>query len=268
MLGSRYLNPYFGSGIYTWASLISTVLAALCVGYFIGGLARRPLSLAAVLGATVLIGSAYILVLPVFSRAPDGVRARGLRRREDRQPRRRLRDPVLSGHVPRHVFAVRHPAAAALGAAARAGSPARSTASPPPAASSARSAPLSSSFPRSARARSRLTLGVAGIAVRPVADRAAPDAAQRLRSHLRVRMLAGLSAPCACRRPDRRENPRRPAQACRRPRRPHRDRVQRHLHHQAAQPAHHVVPAQGLRLHRVGRQRWTIRTTCRCATPR
>ena len=29
MLGSRYLNPYFGSGIYTWASLISTVLAAL-----------------------------------------------------------------------------------------------------------------------------------------------------------------------------------------------------------------------------------------------
>ena len=32
MLGSRYLNPYFGSGIYTLASLISTVLAALCVG--------------------------------------------------------------------------------------------------------------------------------------------------------------------------------------------------------------------------------------------
>ena len=29
MLGSRYLNPYFGSGIYTWAALISTVLAAL-----------------------------------------------------------------------------------------------------------------------------------------------------------------------------------------------------------------------------------------------
>ena len=29
MLGSRYLNPYFGSSIYTWAALISTVLAAL-----------------------------------------------------------------------------------------------------------------------------------------------------------------------------------------------------------------------------------------------
>src|SRR5262249_53216762 len=61
MLGSRYLNPYFGSGIYTWASLISTVLAALTVGYFIGGwLADRTAS-AVVLGTTVLVGSVYIL---------------------------------------------------------------------------------------------------------------------------------------------------------------------------------------------------------------
>jgi spermidine synthase len=67
MLGSRYLNPYFGSGIYTWASLISTVLAALCLGYFIGGYAADRHPSAAVLGATVLIGSAYILALPAFS---------------------------------------------------------------------------------------------------------------------------------------------------------------------------------------------------------
>jgi len=67
MLGSRYLNPYFGSGIYTWASLISTVLAALTVGYFAGGVVadRRPS--ARVLGAAVLIGSAFILALPSFS---------------------------------------------------------------------------------------------------------------------------------------------------------------------------------------------------------
>ena len=67
MLGSRYLNPYFGSGIYTWASLISTVLAALCVGYFIGGVAADRYPSARVLGGTVLIGSVYILVLPLFS---------------------------------------------------------------------------------------------------------------------------------------------------------------------------------------------------------
>lgn len=76
MLGSRYLNPYFGSGIYTWASLISTVLAALCVGYFIGGLAADRYPSASVLGATVLVGSAYILVLPLFSeRLMEGVLA-------------------------------------------------------------------------------------------------------------------------------------------------------------------------------------------------
>jgi len=37
MLGSRYLNPYFGSGIGAWASLISVVLCALAIGYFAGG---------------------------------------------------------------------------------------------------------------------------------------------------------------------------------------------------------------------------------------
>ena len=67
MLGSRYLNPYFGSGIYTWASLISTVLGALTVGYFIGGwLADRTPSVP-VLGATVLFGSVYMLALPLFA---------------------------------------------------------------------------------------------------------------------------------------------------------------------------------------------------------
>src|SRR5207237_4369902 len=67
MLGSRYLNPYFGSGIYTWAALISTVLIALTAGYFVGGsLADRTVS-AAVLGATVLTGSAYLLFLPIFA---------------------------------------------------------------------------------------------------------------------------------------------------------------------------------------------------------
>ena len=67
MLGSRYLNPYFGSGIYTWASLISTVLAALTVGYFLGGALadRRPS--ASVLAVTVLVGSLYLLLLPLFA---------------------------------------------------------------------------------------------------------------------------------------------------------------------------------------------------------
>jgi predicted membrane-bound spermidine synthase len=67
MLGSRYLNPYFGSGIHTWAALISTVLAALTAGYFLGGwLADRRPS-ASILGVTVFIGSIYLLLLPSFA---------------------------------------------------------------------------------------------------------------------------------------------------------------------------------------------------------
>src|SRR4029077_14945739 len=69
MLGSRYLNPYFGSGIYTWAALISTVLAALTAGYFLGGfIADRTVS-PTVLGAILTIASLYLLVLPGFAEA-------------------------------------------------------------------------------------------------------------------------------------------------------------------------------------------------------
>src|SRR4051794_10306544 len=67
MLGSRYLNPYFGSGIYTWAALISTVLAALTAGYFLGGWMADRTASPAVLGTIVLVASAYLLALPSFA---------------------------------------------------------------------------------------------------------------------------------------------------------------------------------------------------------
>ncbi|HTS39626.1 MAG TPA: fused MFS/spermidine synthase [Xanthobacteraceae bacterium] len=67
MLGSRYLNPYFGSGIYTWAALISTVLTALTAGYFLGGWLADRKPAAPVLGVVVMIGSVYLLLLPSFA---------------------------------------------------------------------------------------------------------------------------------------------------------------------------------------------------------
>src|SRR5450631_2648735 len=67
MLGSRYLAPSFGAGIYTWASLISTVLAALCIGYFLGGYIADRYPSPIVLAATVAVGSVYLLLLPTFS---------------------------------------------------------------------------------------------------------------------------------------------------------------------------------------------------------
>jgi predicted membrane-bound spermidine synthase len=69
MLGSRYLNPYFGSGIYTWAALISTVLIALMAGYFLGGTLADRTASPAVLALTVIIGSLYLLALPAFAQA-------------------------------------------------------------------------------------------------------------------------------------------------------------------------------------------------------
>src|ERR1700746_2114768 len=69
MLGSRYLNPYFGSSIYTWAALISTVLAALTAGYFLGGLIADRKASAAGLGMNVGVASVYLLILPSFADA-------------------------------------------------------------------------------------------------------------------------------------------------------------------------------------------------------
>jgi spermidine synthase len=72
MLGSRYLNPYFGSGIYTWAALISTVLTALTAGYFLGGFIADRTASASILGAIVGLASVYLLVLPSFAEAVLG----------------------------------------------------------------------------------------------------------------------------------------------------------------------------------------------------
>jgi predicted membrane-bound spermidine synthase len=36
--GTRVLGPLFGVGVQIWASLISVTLAALAIGYWIGGM--------------------------------------------------------------------------------------------------------------------------------------------------------------------------------------------------------------------------------------
>jgi len=38
MVASRILTPLFGSGIYTWATIISIVVGGLMAGYFLGGI--------------------------------------------------------------------------------------------------------------------------------------------------------------------------------------------------------------------------------------
>lgn len=72
MLGSRYLNPYFGSGIYTWAALIATVLIALMVGYFIGGWLADRWPTHKLLAGLIVASAVYLAFVPL---AADGVLA-------------------------------------------------------------------------------------------------------------------------------------------------------------------------------------------------
>jgi hypothetical protein len=69
MLGSRYLFPYFGGGIGTWASLISTVLWALAVGYFIGSaiVSRHPSQRA--IGAAFFVAACWLALVPATADA-------------------------------------------------------------------------------------------------------------------------------------------------------------------------------------------------------
>ena len=74
MLGSRYLNPYFGGGITTWACLISVVLFAMMVGYTVGGIVadhtRRIWILSCVLS---FVGAYLILVAYVARSVMEGI---------------------------------------------------------------------------------------------------------------------------------------------------------------------------------------------------
>ncbi len=64
IVGSRILSPYFGNSIFVWGSLISIVLAALSLGYYLGGLIadRRPTF--PTLGVLLTLPGVMIFVLP------------------------------------------------------------------------------------------------------------------------------------------------------------------------------------------------------------
>ena len=64
MLGSRYLNPYFGGSIETWASLISVVLFAMMVGYFAGGYVVDARPGVDLLAGCVLLAALCMLLIP------------------------------------------------------------------------------------------------------------------------------------------------------------------------------------------------------------
>jgi MFS family permease len=65
MLGSRYLFPYFGGGMGTWAGLISTVLVALTIGYLVGGAIVDRYPSPRVIAVSIAAAAAYLAVIPL-----------------------------------------------------------------------------------------------------------------------------------------------------------------------------------------------------------
>ena len=66
MLASRYLNPYFGGTIFTWAALISVVLLAMMGGYFLGGYNADKHKSGWLLEAMIFVSALYMIALPQF----------------------------------------------------------------------------------------------------------------------------------------------------------------------------------------------------------
>lgn len=61
MIGSRIISPYFGNSIYVWGSLISIVMGALSLGYYLGGRLVDKYPSPRLLGA--IIGTAGLMLL-------------------------------------------------------------------------------------------------------------------------------------------------------------------------------------------------------------
>lgn len=75
---SRLLAPYFGSSTIVWANLIGIVLAALALGYWLGGRVadRRPRP--ALLGAIVLAAAVCVAAIPFLAKPFLDVTVEGL----------------------------------------------------------------------------------------------------------------------------------------------------------------------------------------------
>jgi hypothetical protein len=63
MVASRILTPLFGSGIYTWATIISIVVGGLMAGYFLGGIVADRFPNFAFAAAIKFASAAYLFLV-------------------------------------------------------------------------------------------------------------------------------------------------------------------------------------------------------------
>jgi spermidine synthase len=69
ILGGRLLAPFFGYSVYQWGALIGVVMAALAIGYYVGGRVGDRPEAGRFLLAALVVSLVYILVVP---RLTDG----------------------------------------------------------------------------------------------------------------------------------------------------------------------------------------------------
>jgi hypothetical protein len=72
MVASRILTPLFGSGIYTWATIISIVVAGLMAGYFLGGIFADRFPNFAFAALVKLGAAAYLFLVFLLTSGPLG----------------------------------------------------------------------------------------------------------------------------------------------------------------------------------------------------
>ena len=67
MMASRWIVPWFGGGIDTWAALISTVLVGLALGYFAGGGLPPRWKTPNIVAALLLAAAFYVALGPLLN---------------------------------------------------------------------------------------------------------------------------------------------------------------------------------------------------------
>lgn len=69
MLGSRVLAPNFGNSIFVWGSLISTFLAGLAAGYYLGGKIADFSPSIKKLGFIIILAGLLLITFPLYGTA-------------------------------------------------------------------------------------------------------------------------------------------------------------------------------------------------------
>lgn len=76
MAGSRVMAPAFGNSIYVWGALITVVMAALTLGYYLGGRIADRYPYIGSMGIILLLAGCAIGFLPLWSNAANNYLSR------------------------------------------------------------------------------------------------------------------------------------------------------------------------------------------------